>query len=303
MNKKIIYFLSWIFLIIWFLNIFLWTILSKNINIELYDISDDITEIWEPLFTTLENQWNRNAQLDISNNGNNEFDYIQEVKKNNYYDSIYGSIIDGWLSVEQCYTLRTTLEIDNCIKDYWNKVLQNLLYVNIWKDMKDKLDITKTICSYWQRTDINIDNCIEKNFIHNANLNYFECIETFKEDDKKYKEKCFERRFQSYLAQWINDNFLRLTLEYNKWLYNIDSKWRIVIKNLSSELLEKEPVYKKMFAVVQPYFTDIEYLDEEIKNIDIDLYNFFKWKIDYYNNLDNFELFPHSKFIQELKNK
>jgi len=300
LNKKNIYFISWIFIIIWLLNIFLVNILQNNININLYDPNPDINQAASILTETLDKQSIHNSQIEVKNNANSILDYNQNKEINTKYNNFVKTLLQKWWKVSECYNLKQDLQKDKCIKEYRTNLLTNIKTLNL--DFKNYNKLLKEICNYWQVDSNSILECINKNSIDIKKINLFKCSDYYK-DNKKLKMKCFDKNFQTTI--WIvqKDAFMQGLINLSKQLINIDSKWRVIIRKLDSKILKEHPEYWTIFQNISPYFINNEEIEKPYIKKDKDLYNFLKEKIKYYNNFNNFNIYKYSTFKYLPKNK
>ena len=302
MNKnKLIYLISWILFIIAFMNIFLGLILYKNIKIELYDISEDVWIIGANIINTLEKQSSRQSHSDIINNGNSWYDYKVSLENENRYQEFLSGIINRWDSVENCYNLENSLESDKCIKAYKKKILSSINKVKIYWPITERYDIVKEICKYGQVTTENIEQCIKANFVKTLDATVFDCSNIFKED-KNIKLKCYESAFEWWLMKDYKTKFMDLMLDLNEWLISVDKKWRVITSKLNKKTLEEHPEYLSTFWLIRPYFIDTDILEQDFIKSDKDLYEFLKWKVEQFNNLQDVEIYKYSTFIKDNPN-
>lgn len=292
-NKKLIYFISWILTIIWLLNIFLADIIYNNLNIELYDPSNDINQVATPLTKTLEKKSIRLSQSDTAQNANSLADYNNQKEIDDKYNTFMMNLFKNNWRVDKCYELDTWIFIDKCIKQYKKKLLTNIKKVNL--DRVTYNIILKDICSYWQNTPEDINKCINNNSIQVKSVNIFECATAYP-DNRELKMECYKTNFKNIVMWKKYRVFMSRILDMNKGLIKIDSKWRVITKKVDSKLLKEHPEYWTMFSDLSPHFTNEDILDADFVKKDMDLYNFLKWEIKYYNNEDNFKIYKYSTY-------
>jgi len=300
LNKKNIYFISWIFIIIWLLNLFLINILQKNINIDLYDPQPDINDKASILTETLDKQAIHNSQINIKNNANSILDYNNTKKINTNYNNFVKDLLKRWGKVSECYNFKQDILKDKCIKEYKINLLQNLKTLNLNFNNYNK--ILQEICNYWQVNNKDITMCIKENSINIKTINIFKCSDYYKEN-KDLKLKCFQTNLHSIISGWRQISYMKGLIKLSSNLVKIDSKWRIILKKIDQKMIKEHPEYWILFYNVSPYFINTDEIEKPYIKKDIDLYNFLKKKIKYYNNFNNFDIYKYSTFKYLPKNK
>jgi len=299
-NTKMLYFLSWIFIIIAIINIFLANILFQNTIIELYDPADDINDAAKTITETLEKQSERRALVWVENNANTKFEAEWLKKENEIFKSKIKKIISNW-TVDDCYKeFKRALNIDKCVKQYKAQIFLNLWYYNI--PTEDLKQLIKEVCQYWQMSKEWIEKCIKQNSIHVKPINIFKCKELYNSDKDLLKE-CYRKAIDSEIYKMTSKSFMDWILEYNKKLIKVDKKWRVITRKIDSKLLKEHPEYWTMFMDVKPYFVNLEINNNKLLENYPLLKEVLKEYVYKYNNLKQYDIFKYSKYKDKINDK